>query len=164
MLSFNGKSVAFWLIIGLVLVAVFNLYQGTQAPVTNGMDYSEFVSQVDGGHIADVMIRGDHVAGHTREGKSFTTYVPAQDATFVSNLLSHQVRVKVAPPEEATPSFFQILLSWFPMLLLIGVWIFFLRQMQGGAGRAMGFGKSKCDGKVKATPWDWRFGPNYPKC
>ncbi len=143
MLNFNGKSIAFWLIIGLFLIAVFNLYQGTQTPNTQVMDYSDFVSQVDSGQITDVLIRGDHVAGRTREGRAFTTYVPSQDGSLVSNLLNHQVRVKVAPPEEATPSFLQVLLGWFPMLLLVGVWIFFLRQMQGGAGRAMGFGKSR---------------------
>ncbi|MGL6188057.1 MAG: ATP-dependent zinc metalloprotease FtsH [Holosporales bacterium] len=143
MLNSRGKSIALWLIIGLFLVAVFNLYNGTSTKQIPSVDYSEFVTQVENGQVADAFIRGDHVMGRFVDGRTFTTYLPPQDPSVIQNLVKHHARVKIGPPEEATPSFFQILLSWFPMLLLVGVWVFFLRQMQSGTGRAMGFGKSR---------------------
>lgn len=142
-LNSRGKSIALWLIIGLFFVAIFNLYQGTTTKTIPSVDYSEFMGQVDNGQVTDVLIRGEQVTGRFSDGRSFTSYVPSNDPTLMGNLLRHHVRVKVAPPEEATPSFLQIVLSWFPMLLLVGVWIFFLRQMQSGTGRALGFGKSR---------------------
>ncbi len=141
--NFRGKSVALWLIIGLFLIAIYNLYQGTSTKSIHAVDYSDFIAQVESGKVSDVLLRGDYVTGHLKDGRPFATYVPLNDHTLVNNLMNRQVRLRVAPAEEATPSFFQVLLSWFPMLLLVGVWVFFLRQMQSGTGRALGFGKSR---------------------
>jgi cell division protease FtsH len=138
-----GKNLALWIIIGLLLVALFNLFQsssthGTQPPVA----YSEFINEVNRGQVADVTIQGNTVSGHLTDSRPFSTYVP-NDPNLVNRLIDKNVRVQATPTDENVPSLFGVLISWFPMLLLIGVWIFFMRQMQGGGGRAMGFGKSR---------------------
>src|SRR5246500_2069149 len=138
-----GKNLALWIVIGLLLVALFNLFQtssnrGPQATLA----FSDFVNDVNRGQVADVTIQGNNISGHFTDGRAFTTYSP-NDPTLVSRLIDHGVTIHAAPAEENVPSLFGILISWFPMLLLIGVWIFFMRQMQGGGGRAMGFGKSR---------------------
>ena len=92
--------------------------------------------------MTDVTIQGNNITGHFTDGRAFTTYSP-NDPELVSRLIDKGVRITAAPVDENVPSLFGILVSWFPMLLLIGVWIFFMRQMQGGGGRAMGFGKSR---------------------
>lgn len=140
----NSKNIALWLIVGLFLLALFNLYQGSSTRHTvQSVDFSEFMAEAASGHVADVLIRGDQILGRFVDGRQFSSYAPPHDAGLVERLMAHNVRIKAAPPEENAPSFFHILLSWFPMLLLVGVWIFFLRQMQNGTGRAMGFGKSR---------------------
>ncbi|MGL4427226.1 MAG: ATP-dependent zinc metalloprotease FtsH [Alphaproteobacteria bacterium] len=140
----NSKNVALWLIIGLFLLALFNMYQGGSGRQhVQSVDFSDFMSEVKTGHVTEVFIRGDQVLGRLQDGRQFSTYVPPNASNLVDKLMASHVRIKAAPPEEGSPSFLQILLSWFPMLLLIGVWVFFLRQMQNGTGRAMGFGKSK---------------------
>jgi cell division protease FtsH len=137
-----GKNLALWVIIGLLIVALFNLFQ---SPSSRGpgqtLAYSDFINEVQSGQINDVVMQGDTVVGHTRDGRSFTTNKP-NDPGLVDRLLAKGVRVNVAPAGESN-ALFNIFVSWFPMLLLIAVWIFFMRQMQGGTGRAMGFGKSK---------------------
>jgi len=142
-----GKNLALWIIIGLLLVALFNLFQSstTHAP-QNTLAYSEFINDVNRGEVRQVTIQtgaqGSTVTGKFSDGRDFSTYVP-NDPNLVSRLLDKSVTIRAAPTEENMPSLFGILISWFPMLLLIGVWIFFMRQMQGGGGRAMGFGKSR---------------------
>jgi len=143
-----GKNLALWIIIGLLLVALFNLFQsssnrGPQASIP----FSDFLTQVNNGEVADVTIQssgggGSNINGHYNDGRAFTTYAP-NDPYLVGRLTEKRVRITAAPVEENVPSLFGILISWFPMLLLIGVWVFFMRQMQGGGGRAMGFGKSR---------------------
>ncbi|MCW9034469.1 MAG: ATP-dependent zinc metalloprotease FtsH [Alphaproteobacteria bacterium] len=134
---------ALWIIIALLVFALFNLFQGasTRGPQTS-LAFSDFLGSVESGEVMDVTIQGNTVTGHYKDGRSFQTYTP-DDPTLVPNLTKNGVRVTAQPTEEGVPSLFGVLISWFPMLLLIGVWIFFMRQMQGGGGKAMGFGKSK---------------------
>ncbi len=138
-----GKNLALWIIIGLLLVALFNLFQtsSTRGPQAS-LPFSDFLSDVNRGQVADVTIQGNNISGHFTDGRAFSTYAP-NDPNLVSRLTDKQVRITAAPIEDNVPSLFSILVSWFPMLLLIGVWVFFMRQMQGGGGRAMGFGKSR---------------------
>ncbi|MDR6771177.1 ATP-dependent zinc metalloprotease FtsH [Azospirillum sp. BE72] len=138
-----GKNLALWIIIGLLLVALFNLFQSssTRSPQTT-VPFSELLAEVDRGQVADVTIKGNQVSGHFSDGRSFSTYVPPE-AGLVERLTNKSVRINAVPDDSNVPSLFSVLLSWFPMLLLIGVWIFFMRQMQSGGGKAMGFGKSR---------------------
>jgi cell division protease FtsH len=135
------KNLVIWLVIGLVLMTVFNQFntrQSAQAP----MDYSQFIEEVKAGHIAEVQIEGRNLKAKTTDGKTVTSYSP-QDIWLVSDLLKYGVKIK-AKAEEEPSLLMNIFVSWFPMLLLIGVWIFFMRQMQGGGrGGAFSFGKSR---------------------
>ncbi|MEO3434211.1 ATP-dependent zinc metalloprotease FtsH [Inquilinus sp. CAU 1745] len=138
-----GKNLALWIIIGLLLVALFNLFQssGSRSPQAS-VPYSDFVTSVESGQVSDVVIKGNQITGHYSDGRPFSSYAPP-DAQLVPRLTESGVRVSAQPDDSNVPSLFSILLSWFPMLLLIGVWIFFMRQMQSGGGKAMGFGKSR---------------------
>src|SRR5437773_1464191 len=138
-----GKNLALWIVIGLLLVALFNLFQtsSSRGPQST-LAFSDFVTDVNRGQVTDVTIQGDNINGHFTDGRAFTTYAP-NDPGLVGRLTDKGVRITAAPVDENVPSLFGVLISWFPMLLLIGVWIFFMRQMQGGGGRAMGFGKSR---------------------
>ncbi|MFZ5557422.1 MAG: ATP-dependent zinc metalloprotease FtsH [Pseudomonadota bacterium] len=135
------KNIAIWLVIALVLMTVFNQFSARQAPQAQ-MNYSQFIEEVKAGHIAKVQIEGRTLRGVKTDGKRFTTYSPS-DPWMVSDLLKNGVIIEAKPDEE--PSLLMnIFVSWFPMLLLIGVWIFFMRQMQGGGrGGAFSFGKSR---------------------
>jgi cell division protease FtsH len=137
-----SRNAALWLVIVLLLFALFNLFQGsaTRGP-QQPLAFSDFIDQVEGGQVLEVTIAGPEIEGQFRDGRDFKTYAP-EDPTLVERLRTNGVRIEAAPPEEVSP-LFSILISWFPMLLLIGVWIFFMRQMQSGGGKAMGFGKSK---------------------
>ncbi|HVC51941.1 MAG TPA: ATP-dependent zinc metalloprotease FtsH [Stellaceae bacterium] len=138
-----GKNLALWIVIGLLLVALFNLFQtsSSRGPQST-LAFSDFVTDVNRGQVTDVTIQGNSISGHFSDGRAFSTYSP-NDPGLVSRLIDKGVRITAAPLDENVPSLFGILVSWFPMLLLVGVWIFFMRQMQGGGGRAMGFGKSR---------------------
>ncbi len=138
-----GRNLALWVIIGLLLIAVFNLFQspGNHGPQSR-LAFSDFISNVDRGQVSDVTIQGQSIAGHFSDGRAFSTYAP-NDPGMVDRLTKQGVKISAVPVEEQTPSLLGVLLSWFPMLLLIGVWIFFMRQMQSGGGKAMGFGKSR---------------------
>jgi cell division protease FtsH len=106
------------------------------------MPFSSFLTEVDKGNVASVDIRGSEISGTFRDGKGFKTYSPNYP-NLVEKLSAKGVAITAGPREEKGPSLWGVILSWFPMLLLIGVWIFFMRQMQGGKGGAMGFGRSK---------------------
>jgi cell division protease FtsH len=135
------KNLAVWMVIGIVLMTVFNQFN-TRHAAQSTMDYSQFLEQVRQGQITKVVIQGRTLDATTTEGKKITSYAPA-DLWMVSDLLKYNVQV-VAKPEEEQSFLMSIFVSWFPMLLLIGVWIFFMRQMQGGGrGGAFSFGKSK---------------------
>ena len=140
-----GRNLALWVIVALLLVALFNLFQpsgGTANRAQMQVAYSDFLNEVGAGHVRDVTIQGPNISGSLTDGRSFATFAPS-DPGLVSRLTEKGVRVVARPIESDQNPLFQILISWFPMLLLIGVWVFFMRQMQGGGGRAMGFGKSK---------------------
>jgi cell division protease FtsH len=136
-----GKNVVLWVIIGILAVALFNIFNDPSSRDTGStLPYSDFVKMVDGGDIKSVTIQGQTVTGDAN-GVKYRTYAP-QDNNLVARLEGSGVTISAAPEEKGSV-LMTTLLSWFPMLLLIGVWIFFMRQMQGGGGKAMGFGKSK---------------------
>lgn len=138
-----GRNLLVWFVIGLVLIGLFNMFdQGRSAAGANAIAYSDFSAQIERSEIVDVTINGDRITGHYTDGRRFTTIIPA-GTDIVSRLDERGVRINVEPVKGDSPTLFGVLLSWFPMLLLIGVWIFFMRQMQGSGNKAMGFGKSK---------------------
>jgi cell division protease FtsH len=138
-----GKNLALWVIIGLLLIALFNVFQGSSPRGPSAqVAYSDFLRDVDNQKIADATIQGNSVRGHYTDGRQFSVNVP-NDPNLVSRLVDRNVRVSAAPVEDSMHPLLQVLVSWFPFLVLIGVWIFFMRQMQSGGGRAMGFGKSR---------------------
>ena len=135
------KNILAWLFVGVVLMLLVSQFQGRQ-PTTDVLTYSSFIDEVKAGHVAKVVIDGRSLRGEKTDGKPFTTYAPS-DPWLVSDLLKYGVAIS-AKPEEEPSVFMNLLMSWFPMLLLIGVWIFFMRQMQGGGrGGAFSFGKSR---------------------
>ncbi len=135
------KNLAIWLVIGVVLMTVFNQFS-TRQVTQNTLEYSQFLEEVKAGRVAKVVIQGRTLEATTNDGKKITTYAPP-DLWMVSDLLKNNVKV-VAKPDEEQSFLMNIFVSWFPMLLLIGVWIFFMRQMQGGGkGGAFSFGKSR---------------------
>ena len=139
-----SRNIALWVIIAVLVLALFNLFQGpgSRGPSAQ-LPYSEFLLAVESGDVNDVTIQGNTITGHYKGNRgAFNTYAP-NDGDLVRRLNENGVIISAAPDEEGTPSLFSILFNWFPMLLLIGVWIFFMRQMQSGGGKAMGFGKSK---------------------
>ena len=149
------KNVVLWVVVAVVLMSMFNNFGGRKS-VESGMSYSQFLQSVREGQIKQVTIDGTVIRGLTGSGERFSTFSPPNDPHMVDDLLENHVDIKVDPPE--TESFLtQILISWFPMLLLIGVWVFFMRQMQGGGGGrgAMSFGKSKArlieEDQIKVT-------------
>jgi cell division protease FtsH len=140
----NFKSVAIWLVVALVLMTVFNSFNNHQQQASQAtLDYSQFLDEVKQGHIAKVTIEGRTLKATTSDGKRVTSYAP-NDLWMVSDLLKNGVKIE-AKAEEEQSFLMNIFINWFPMLLLIGVWVFFMRQMQGGGGKggAFSFGKSK---------------------
>ncbi|PHQ72300.1 MAG: cell division protein FtsH, partial [Sneathiella sp.] len=137
-----GKNIVLWLIIASLVVLLFNIFNDTPSHETGrSLPYSTFLTEVENGKVETVTIQDHNIKGTMTDGTSFTTYAP-EDSSLVAKLSTHNVIINAAPREEGS-MLMSTLLSWFPMLLLIGVWIFFMRQMQGGGGKAMGFGKSK---------------------
>ncbi len=132
-----------WVIIGLLLIVLFNLFQGS-SPSNNAkqISFSDFLAATESGNISEVNIIGNNVSGSFDDGRSFKTYSPNYP-NLVDKLDQYGVKINAEPSDRAMHPLLSVLLSWFPMLLLIGVWIFFMRQMQSGGGKAMGFGKSK---------------------
>lgn len=148
------KNIVLWVVIAIVLMSVFNNF-GPQNSETGETDYSTFISNVKNGAVSNVEIQGRTISGELTDGSQFTTYSPDYDPGLIGDLLDNGVTIQ-AEPAEKTSLLMQIFISWFPMLLLIGVWIFFMRQMQGGGGKnPMSFGKSKArmlsDDQVKVT-------------
>ena len=138
-----GRNLALWVIIALLLVVLFNLFQpGSNRAASTQVAYSDFITEVNSGHVREVVIQGRTVSGSLTDGRTFSTYAP-EDPALVNRLTDKGVRVIAKPEESDMNPMLHYLLSWFPMLLLIGVWVFFMRQMQSGGGRAMGFGKSR---------------------
>ncbi len=135
-----SKNLLLWATISLVMVVLFNLFNQPQPPQYK-LNYTELLSKVEQGEVMAVKIQGDKITGVLVNDQRFTSYAP-DDPGFVDKLVKNNVQVEAQPKEDA-PWYMTLLVSWFPMLLLIGVWIFFMRQMQGGGGKAMSFGRSK---------------------
>lgn len=134
------KNLALWIIIAFILLALFNmLNQPVEVPK---IVYSEFMEQVEKGEVKEVQIQGDKATGEYNKGGTFETYIPTEDPELLKLLREKGVRTVVAPPEKAN-WYMNVLISWFPLVLLLGIWIFFMRQMQAGGGKALSFGKSK---------------------
>jgi cell division protease FtsH len=139
----NLRNFALWVIIVLLLLALFTLFQNPgQRTSSQDISFSQLLSEVDQGHVRDVVIQGPDIHGTLTNGSSFQTYAP-NDPTLVTRLYNGKVQITAKPPGDNVPWFVSLLVSWLPFIALIGVWIFLSRQMQGGAGKAMGFGKSR---------------------
>ena len=139
----NLRNLMMWGVVVLLVLGLYNLFQNPGAITgKTEMPFSSFLTEVDKGNVASVDIRGSEISGTFRDGKGFKTYSPNYP-NLVEKLSAKGVAITAGPREEKGPSLWGVILSWFPMLLLIGVWIFFMRQMQGGKGGAMGFGRSK---------------------
>jgi cell division protease FtsH len=134
------KNIALWLVISLVFVMVYHLFNQPKTAQTE-IIYSDFLSYVDKSQVAEVTIQGENISGRLTSGTLFKTYAP-KDAGVILLLKDKGVRISAKPADDS-PWYMTLLVSWLPMLLLIGVWIFFMRQMQGGGGKAMAFGKSR---------------------
>ena len=139
----NFKNLMMWAVIVFLTFGLYNMFKNPQnISPKNNIAFSEFLNEVNDGRVVQVDIQGNNISGILSNGKNFSTYAP-NDPNLVEKLTEKGVSITASPSEEKMPSLLGILLSWFPMLLLIGVWIFFMRQMQGGKGGAMGFGRSK---------------------
>ena len=138
-----SKNIILWIIIGLLLIALFNLFQGSSSQrVGTEISFSDFIAATESGNVSEVNIIGNNVKGYFEDGRPFSTYAPNYP-DLVNKLNQFGVKISAEPSDRPMHPIISVLLSWFPMLLLIGVWIFFMRQMQSGGGKAMGFGKSK---------------------
>ena len=139
----NLKNLMMWSVIVLLVAGLFQLFQNPKNSVASDkIPFSEFLKNINDGRVVQVEIRGNNIEGILSNGTVFNTYSP-NDPNLIEKLTAKGVSITASPVEDKMPSLLGILLSWFPMLLLIGVWIFFMRQMQGGRGGAMGFGRSK---------------------
>jgi len=134
------KNLALWLIISLMVILLFNMFHQPQQSNLE-TTYSQFLASVQKGEVSQVTMQGDSVLGTYVNGKPFRTFAP-RDSDLIRILREHGVDIQ-AKPQDESPWYMTLLISWFPMLLLIGVWIFFMRQMQMGGGKAMSFGKSR---------------------
>ena len=138
------KNLLLWLVIAIVLMSVFNNF-GSRQPASRPLEYSVFLQRVKQNDVDRVTVQGREILGKFKSGESFTTYSPETDnKAMIGDMLEHGVTIEAKPPEEQS-LLLTIFINWFPLLLLVGVWVFFMRQMQGGVGGrgAMSFGKSK---------------------
>ncbi|MBC7195882.1 MAG: ATP-dependent metallopeptidase FtsH/Yme1/Tma family protein [Deferribacterales bacterium] len=134
------KNISLWFVIALLMVVMFNFFDAGQG-VRQKISYSDFINKVATDQVQTVLIKDKLITGTFQNGEQFETFAP-DDNELVKMLREHNVQIFVKPPEQ-NPWYLQILISWLPMILLIGIWIFFMRQMQGGSGKAFSFGKSK---------------------
>ena len=146
------KNLALWLVIGLILVLIFNIFSTTPSNERE-LIFSDFWSRVDRGEVVEVTIKGSEIHGKLAEGSPFRTYAP-EDRELVPDLRKKNIRI-IAKPVDGNPWYMQALFSWLPMLVFIGLWVFFMRQMQGGGAKALSFGKSRArlmsDKQAKVT-------------
>ena len=138
-----GRNIIIWLVFGAALLALFNLFQSpSSTSPASQVAYSDFIAEVEGQQVVEVVIDGRNLKGTAKNGRIITSVMP-EGTDVVQVLDANDVRIIASPEDSGMPSFLSILLSWFPMLLFIGIWVFFMRQMQGGSRGAMGFGKSR---------------------
>jgi cell division protease FtsH len=139
----NLRNLVLWIVIALLLVFLFNLFQGSaQRANIKTLTYTQFMQDVGQGEIKQITVQGDQVAGDMSGGPFVTTILP-NDPAFASALREHNVNVTVKQPDDGMPTLVSVLINWFPMILLIAAWFWIMRQMQAGGGKAMGFGKSR---------------------
>ena len=141
-LNNSSKNLFLWLIIATIIFAVFQMFPGSSRQSNPPIAYSDFVNDVKGQKVSEVVIRGNEIVGKTRDGRTFATYAP-YDATLIQQLQQQGVKINAAPPEERMPSLGQILLTSWPFLLFIAITLWSLRQLQNGGNKALGFGKSR---------------------
>ncbi len=134
------KNLALWLVITLLMVMLYNMFNQQQL-AQNDISYSEFLSMVESDRVAEVTIQGQEIRVTDLNRNTFKIYAP-QDPALIQRLKDKGIVINAKPPAES-PWYMSVLVSWFPMIVLIGVWIFFMRQMQSGGGKAMSFGKSR---------------------
>ncbi len=153
-----NRNLIVWVLIFIAVIGLFNLYR-TTGNINNGVEftYSDFLSHVNQSRIQKVIIDGHNIRGTLKSGQTFSTYAP-DDPELISKLEASDAQIQALPPDEGIPTLLAILIQWFPMLLFVGIWIFFMRQMNGGGrGGAMGFGKSrakKFDGENSKTTFE----------
>jgi len=133
------KNLALWMVIGLIVILLFQLFQQNQSP-RGEIVFSDFLKKVESGEVREVTLKGNNVSGRLSDGSAFRTFT-ADYPDLVKSLKDKGVKIDVKPPD--TNSWLAIVLQWVPMLLFIGVWIFFMRQMQGGGAKALSFGKAR---------------------
>src|SRR5689334_12024355 len=139
----NLRNFALWVIIVLLLLALFTLFQNPgQRASSQDISFSQLLTEVDAGKVRDVLIQGPDIHGTFTDGRSFATYAPS-DPSLVQRLYGKGVAITARPQGDSVPWFVSLLVSWLPFIALIGVWIFLSRQMQGAGGKALGFGKSR---------------------
>ena len=139
----NLRNLALWVIIVLLLLALFTLFQNPgQRTVSQDISFSQLLNEVEQGRVRDVVIQGPEIHGSFSDGRSFNTYAP-NDPSLVQRLYGKGVTITARPLQDNVPWFVSLLVSWLPFIALIGVWIFLSRQMQGAGGKALGFGKSR---------------------
>jgi cell division protease FtsH len=139
----NLRNFALWVIIVLLLLALFTLFNTPgQRPSAQDISFSQLLNEVDQGRVKDVLIQGPEIHGTFTDGRPFQTYAP-NDPTLIQRLYGKGVSITARPLSENVPWFVSLLVSWLPFIALIGVWIFLSRQMQGAGGKALGFGKSR---------------------
>jgi len=147
-----SKNLTLWLVISLMMILLFQIFK-KETKQTGQLSYSQFLNMVEQGEVTQVTIQGDKIFGNSNQGRFFRTFAP-KDLELIQILRNKQIEI-TAKPDDSSPWYMTILVSWFPMLLLIGVWIFFMRQMQAGGGKALSFGKSRArlatDEKNKVT-------------
>ena len=135
-----SKNLTLWLVISLMMILLFQIFK-KETKQTGQLSYSQFLNMVEQGEVTQVTIQGDKIFGNSNQGRFFRTFAP-KDLELIQILRNKQIEI-TAKPDDSSPWYMTILVSWFPMLLLIGVWIFFMRQMQAGGGKALSFGKSR---------------------
>ena len=133
------KNLALWCVITLMMIMLYKMFNA-QNLVESAPGYSEFLAMVDESKVDEVIIQGQELTVTDINGRRYKVFAP-QDVDLIKTLRLKNVRIKAKPPADSP--WYNILISWFPMLVLIGVWIFFMRQVQGGSGKAMSFGKSR---------------------
>ncbi|MFQ6672695.1 MAG: ATP-dependent metallopeptidase FtsH/Yme1/Tma family protein, partial [Candidatus Tectimicrobiota bacterium] len=135
-----SKNLILWLVIGLIMIALFQAFNRPQKQ-SREVVFSDFINLVEEGQVVEVLVRGDRVHGRLVGGTQFRTYTP-EDPELIGLLRAKGIRISVEPPEQNT-WYMSLLVTWFPMILLLGIWVFFMRQMQAGGSKALSFGKSK---------------------
>ncbi|MEW5725391.1 MAG: ATP-dependent metallopeptidase FtsH/Yme1/Tma family protein, partial [Thermodesulfobacteriota bacterium] len=135
------KNFALWLVILLMMLVLFSLFNSRKPALKDTYSYSEIMTAVDKGEVSKVTIKGNEVSGEFLDGRTFRTYAP-DDPNLVEALRNKGVKIEAEPPDDSTP-WINVLFSWSPFVVLIAIWIFFMRQMQSGGGKALSFGKSR---------------------